>query len=228
MQHVNKISRSTQWKDLGKSTKQNGCQVDFSKFQKHASTETSMECTSKSFIFKWYFRGNSLFWYHKILPYCQKFETTSSLEYCWVFFDSFISRGRYFQGKDNKSATRNVSVETIRLFYLLINNFKLNKFCNKNWISGKKPTIPCFLFLELMTKVKLVIWFWLHVIWVEWLSYFICSFIFDSSFQGVLYWKRKPVLITIQMTVMTTMNTPHYSEIFSLLTFILSFIVWMK
>ena len=130
MQHVNKISRSTQWKDLGKSTKQNGCQVDFSKFQKHASTETSMECTSKSFIFKRYFRGNSLFWYPKILLYCQKFETTSSLEYYWFSSDSFISKGKYFQGKVNKKATWNVFAETIHLFYLLISNFKLNKFCN--------------------------------------------------------------------------------------------------
>ena len=195
MQHVNKISRSTQWKDLGKSTKRKGCQVDFSKFQKHASTEISMGCTSKSFIFKRYFRGNSLFWCPKILPYCQKFGTTSS-------FDSFISRGKYFQGKVSKSAKRNVFAETIHLFYLLISNFKLNKFCNKNWISAKKLTTPCFLFLEPMMKVKLVIWFWLHVIWVERVSYFICSFIFDSTFLGVLYWKkRKPVLITIQMTV---------------------------
>ena len=52
MQHVNEISRPTQWKDLGKSTKRKGCQADVSKFQKHASTKTSMEYPSKFFIIK--------------------------------------------------------------------------------------------------------------------------------------------------------------------------------
>ena len=49
------------------------------------------------------------------------------------------------------------------------------------------------------------------------LSYYVtalCSVVFDSKFQGVLYWeKRKPVLIVIQMTIMAMMNTRHYSEI---------------
>ena len=52
VQYVNKISRSTQWKDRGKNTKRKGSQTDFSKFQKHTSTETSMECKSKAFIIK--------------------------------------------------------------------------------------------------------------------------------------------------------------------------------
>ena len=144
-----------------------------------------------------------------------------------IFSDSFISRGKYFQGKVNKSATRIVCAETTRLFYLLINNFKLTNSVIKTEFLQKST--PCFLFSELMIKVKLVIWFWLHVLWVELLSYFICSFIFDSTLQWVLFCKkRKPVLITIQMTVMATMNTTHYSEIVSLLTRILSFIIWMK
>ena len=96
MQHGNQISRSTQWKDLGKITKRKGWQTNFSKFQKLASTETSMECVLKC-MFKLYFRGNSLSWNPKILLYCQKLSPISSLEYYWFFSNVFMSRGKYFR-----------------------------------------------------------------------------------------------------------------------------------
>ena len=144
MQHVNKLSRSTHWKDLAKSTKRKGCQTDFSKFQMQASTETSMERMSKSFIFKLSLRGNSPSWNPKILPYCQKFGKTSSLEYYWFFSDAFMSRGKHFQGDVNIIATINFSAEKIYLFSLFINNFNLKKFCSKNWISAEKHHVFFF------------------------------------------------------------------------------------
>ena len=138
MQHVNKISQFTQWKEIKKEI-----------YSIYSILERVLNGKDAKWIlgsFRWMLQ-QKLAWNVRpnlsfsnctseeilsfdILKCCSNVTNSRErrlLSTVGFFSDSFISRGKYFQGKVKKSATRNISAETIRLFYLLINNFKLKQ-----------------------------------------------------------------------------------------------------